>query len=37
MQKSRQLVHIRHGIKEGATTSFIHEQHFAATNPFVLW
>ena len=37
MQKSRQLTHIRHGIKTGTTTSFIHEQDFPATNPFVLW
>ncbi|PSV02902.1 nuclease PIN [Photobacterium kishitanii] len=37
MQTSRQLIHIRHGIKKGTTTSFIHEQHFATTNPFVLW
>ncbi|MEC6882561.1 pirin family protein [Photobacterium piscicola] len=37
MQKSRQLTHIRHGIKKGITTSFIHEQHFPTTNPFVLW
>lgn len=37
MQKSRQLIHIRHGIKKGTTTSFIHEQHFSTTNPFVLW
>ncbi len=37
MQKSRQLIHIRHGIKKGTTTSFIHEQHFPTTNPFVLW
>lgn len=37
MQKSRRLIHIRHGIKKGITTSFIHEQHFPTTNPFVLW
>ncbi|MEC6816879.1 pirin family protein [Photobacterium toruni] len=37
MQKSRPLIHIRHGIKQGATTSFIPEQYFSITNPFVLW
>ena len=37
MPKSRQLTHIRHGIKKGITTSFIHEKHFPTTNPFVLW
>ncbi|MCD9488203.1 pirin family protein [Photobacterium iliopiscarium] len=37
MPKSRQLTHIRHGIKKGITTSFIHEKHFPTTNPFFLW
>ena len=37
MPKSKQIINIRHGIKKGTTTSFIHEQHFITTNPFVLW
>lgn len=37
MLKSRKIINVRHGIKEGTTTSFINKQHLSHTNPFVLW